>query len=203
MKWIRQSRWYFRSPIEDSFEEGQTATSCGANCWSQSFVYDQWANLTSATATGTAPPLTLAVNANNQVSTAGFTFDGAGNETHDATFAYVWNAESEIKTGGGVNYTYDGDGDRVEKSNGKIYWYRAGTEILDESDSSGNFTNEYVFFGGKRIAMRNVSTGVIYYYAEDLLGSSRSLATSSGTLCYDADFFPFGGEHDYTSSCAQ
>ncbi|MGC1661395.1 MAG: hypothetical protein WA737_15400 [Candidatus Acidiferrales bacterium] len=80
-----------------------TPAPCGANCWSQSFVYDQWANLTSATATGTAPPLTLAVNANNQVSTAGFTFDGAGNETHDATFAYVWNAESEIKTGGGIN----------------------------------------------------------------------------------------------------
>ena len=105
--------------------------------------------------------------------------------------------------GGGINYTYDGDGDRVEKSNGKIYWYGAGSEILDESDGLGNFTNEYVFFGGKRIAMRNVSTGVIYYYAEDLLGSSRALATSTGTLCYDADFFPFGGEHDYTSSCAQ
>ena len=131
-----------------------TPAPCGGNCWSQSFVYDQWANLTSATATGTAPPLTLAVNANNQVSTAGFTFDGAGNETHDVTSAYVWNAESEIKTGGGINYTYDGDGDRVEKSNGKIYWYGASSEILDESDGLGNFTNEYVFFGGKRIAMR-------------------------------------------------
>ena len=54
------------------------------------------------------------------------------------TSSYAWNAESEIKTGGGVNYTYDGDGNRVQKSNGKIYWYGAGTEILDESDASGN-----------------------------------------------------------------
>ncbi len=144
------------------------------------------------------------MNANNQVSTTGFTFDGVGNETHDATFAYVWNAESEIKTGGGVNYTYDGDGDRVEKSNGKIYWYGAGSEILDESDASGNFTDEYVYFGGQRIAHRVVSGNSIYYYAEDMLGSSRSLVLAGQTSpCYDADFYPFGGEHDYTNTCPQ
>jgi hypothetical protein len=27
---------------------------------------------------------------------------------------------------------------------------------------------------GKRVAMRNVSSGTIYYYAEDMLGSSRT-----------------------------
>ncbi|MGH9575367.1 MAG: hypothetical protein ACRD40_17800, partial [Candidatus Acidiferrales bacterium] len=39
-----------------------------------------------------------------------------------------------------ISHAYDGDGDRVEKSNGKMYWYGAGTEILDESDLSGNLT---------------------------------------------------------------
>ena len=75
--------------------------------------------------------------------------------------------------------TYDGDGDRVEKSNGKIYWYGAGTQVLDESDGSGNITDEYVYFGGKRVAHRVVSGNSVYYYAEDLLGSSRALATSA------------------------
>jgi len=103
-----------------------------------------------------------------------------------------------------VNYTYDGDGNRLEKSNGKLYWYGAGTEILDESDLSGNFTNEYVFFGGKRIAMRNVSTGTIYYYAEDMLGSSRTMVQAGATsVCYDADFYPFGGERDVVATCSQ
>jgi len=40
--------------------------------------------------------------------------------------------------------------------------------ILDESDGSGNITNEYVFFGGRRIAMDLASGGSItstYYYA--------------------------------------
>jgi hypothetical protein len=99
--------------------------------------------------------------------------DASGNVLADGTNTYAWNAESEIKTAAGVNYTYDGDGDRVQKSNGKIYWYGAGSEILDESDSSGNITDEYIFFGGKRISHRVVSGNAIYYYAEDFLGTSR------------------------------
>ena len=121
----------------------------------------------------------------------------------DSVNTYGWDAESEIKSAGGVNYTYDGDGNRVQKSNGKIYWYGAGTEILDESDSSGNITDEYVFFGGERVAHRVVSSGSISYYVEDFLGTSRALTTSTGTLCYDADFYPYGGERVVTNTCAQ
>lgn len=100
-----------------------------------------------------------------------------GNMLADGVYSYAYNAESEIKSAAGVNYTgvypersrRNGDGNRLEKSSGKIYWpalsevegYGAGTEILDESDSSGNFTNEYVFFGGKRVAMRVVSSGTV------------------------------------------
>ena len=129
-------------------------------------------------------------------------YDSAGNMETDGSYSYAYNAESEIKSAAGVNYTYDGDGNRLEKSNGKLYWYGAGTEILDESDLSGNFTNEYVSFAGKRIAMRNVSTGTISYYEEDMLGSSRTIVQAGQTSpCYDADFLPFGYEKDVTSTC--
>ncbi len=61
-----------------------------------------------------------------------------------------------------------------------------------------------VFFGGKRVAMRNVSSGNIYYYEEDMLGSSRTMVQAGQTsVCYDADFYPFGGERDITSTCTQ
>jgi len=46
---------------------------------SQTFTIDQWSNLYAATATGNAPPLNLAVNANNHISTAPFAYDAAGN----------------------------------------------------------------------------------------------------------------------------
>lgn len=128
-------------------------------------------------------------------------YDADGNILNDGN-AYAWNAESEIKSAAGVNYTYDGDGNRLEKSNGKLYWYGAGTEILDESDLSGNVTAEYVFFAGKRIAMRNVSSGNIYYYEEDMLGSSRTMVQEGQTSpCYDADFLPFGYEKAVTTTC--
>ncbi len=38
-------------------------------------------------------------------------------------------------------YTYDGDGKRVKKSNGKIYWYGLNGEVLAESGLSGAITS--------------------------------------------------------------
>ncbi|HXA76905.1 MAG TPA: RHS repeat-associated core domain-containing protein, partial [Candidatus Acidoferrales bacterium] len=43
----------------------------------------------------------------------------------------------------------------------------------------------------------------VYYYLSDSLGTSRVITTSSATLCYDADFYPFGGERAYTTTCLQ
>jgi len=42
------------------------------------------------------------------------------------------------------------------------------------------------------------------YYLEDLLGTSRVITTNTGVVCYDADFYPFGGERTpYTNTCPQ
>ncbi len=137
---------------------------------------------------------------NNQITA--FSYDASGNVLNDTHNSYTWDAESEIKTAAGVTYIYDGDGNRLQKSSGKIYWYGAGTEILDESGSSG-ITDEYVYFGGKRVAHRVVSGNVISYYGEDFLGTSRQIYSSTSAICYDADFYPFGGERPpYTNSCS-
>jgi RHS repeat-associated protein len=193
-----------------SGQTSSTYSTSPANCWGETYTYDQWANLTaigvvSSSYNGcTQDALSVSATTTNQLSATGFTYDASGNMSSDSSYNYAWNAESEMKSAAGVNYTYDGDGGRLEKSSGKIYWYGSGTEILDESDTSGNFTNEYVFFGGKRIAMRSVSSGTIYYYAEDMLGSSRTIVQSGQTSpCYDADFTPFGGERDVTLTCSQ
>jgi RHS repeat-associated protein len=182
----------------------KTTSTSGGNCWGLNFGYDQWANLTAASVSQcTASMLSVTVNGNNQIASTGFSYDASGNLLADGTNTYGWNAESEIKSVPGVNYTYDGDGNRVQKSNGKIYWYGAGSEVLDESDAAGNFTDEYVYFGGKRIAHRVISGNSIYYYAEDFLGSSRVITTATGTVCYEADFYPYGGERNITNNCPQ
>jgi len=93
-------------------------------------------------------------------------------------------------------------GRRVEKSNGKLYWYGSGGEILSETDSAGTVTAEYVFFGGKRVAMVPAGS-TAQLYVEDFLGSSRVVTTNTGAVCYDADFTPFGAERTYTNTCTQ
>jgi len=107
---------------------------------------------------------------NNHLS--GFSYDASGNTSSDAVNSYTWNAESQLKAAAGVNYLYDGDGRRVAKVGSKLYWYGGGSEILAETDASGNTQNEYIFFGGKRIALVSAS-GNPSYYVEDLLGDVR------------------------------
>ncbi|MGB6666756.1 MAG: RHS repeat-associated core domain-containing protein [Candidatus Acidiferrum sp.] len=88
------------------------------------------------------------------------------------------------------------------KSSDTIYWYGSGGDILAETGASGNTLNEYIFFGGKRVAMLPAG-GNAQFYAEDFLGSARVITTNNGTVCYDADFDPYGGEHPYTNTCSQ
>lgn len=186
------------------------SSTSGSHCWGETYTLDQWANMTGIGAlsgyTGcTQEGLSVSPTGNNQLSATGITYDASGNTLTDGTNTYVWDAESQIKTGANVNYFYNGDGERIRKGTGKSYWLGPSGEILDESDATGDITYEYVFFGGKRIAMRNVyNTGDIYYYAEDMLGSSRTLVEAGGTsVCYDADFYPYGGKRDITDTCAQ
>jgi len=107
---------------------------------------------------------------------------------------------SHLSSAAGVTYTYDGDGKRVQKSNGRLYWYGAGSDPLDESDAGGNITMEYIFFGGKRIARVQLPAGTVNYYFADHVGTSRVVTNSTGTVLDDSDFYPFGGERVLVSS---
>jgi RHS repeat-associated protein len=185
---------------------GTTATT-GTYCWGYQYSSDAWGNLLSQA--GWSPTYngctettmgTVTADGNNHISA--MSYDASGNTQGDGNSTYTWDGESQMKTAAGVTYAYDGDGRRVAKVGSKLYWYGSGGEILSETDAAGNTLNEYVFFGGKRVALVPASGGALYY-AEDMLGSSRVMVQANGTLCYDADFTPFGGERSYTSTCAQ
>ena len=185
---------------------GTSATS-GTYCWGYQYNYDAWGNL--LTQAGWSPNYngcseatmgSVTADGNNHISA--FAYDSRGNALGDGSFSYTYDAESQITSAAGVTYGYDARGRRVSKSSGKNYVYDLGGDILAETDGSGNTLNEYIFFGGKRIAMLP-SGGSAQYYVEDMLGSSRVMTTNTGTTCYDADFDPFGGEHAYTNSCSQ
>jgi RHS repeat-associated protein len=142
------------------------------------------------------------VNAYDQITNSGFSYDAAGNMTGDGSYSYAWNGEGLLKSAGTATYTYDGDGKRVEKSSGTYYWFSPSGSVLAETDAGGDTQNEYIYFSGGRTARRD-SSGDVYYYFQDQIGSSRLIANSSGTVCYDADFTPFGYEMAYVTSCSQ
>jgi RHS repeat-associated protein len=186
----------------------QTIATSGTKCFGESFGYDAWSNMLSIGGVNgysscTQESLGLASGGKNQISTD--PYDAAGNAI---TGGYSYDAENHLLTAGGVTYSYDGDGKRVKKSSGTLYWYGMGADALDETDLTGSVANqsfnEYAFFNGKRIARRNASKAAFYYFA-DHLGTSRIITQGGQTApCYDADFYPFGGERTpVINSCAQ
>jgi RHS repeat-associated protein len=176
----------------------QSQATSGTKCWGDSYTIDTWGNLTSKAPTKcTAENLSAPATTKNQIS--GYCYDKAGNLLGTSacpslpyTPTYTHDGENRLKAAGGVSYTYDGDGSRVKKSNGTLYW---GTGPLSESDLSGNIQRSYVFFNGKRVARRDVSDGTVHYFYSDHLGSSSVVASATGMLPVeeDLDYFPYGG----------
>lgn len=176
-----------------------SAAYTDGNLWGETYSIDPWGNLYGiGTYSGRPAGETLnqGVNVSNQLTNVcgGNCNDSAGNLLNDGANSYTYDAEGHTTTGAGVTYYYDGDGKRVRKSSGTLYWYGMDSDALDETDASGNLTNEYVFFGGKRIARRDSSSNVFYYFA-DHLGTSRAILQGGQTSpCYDQDFYPYGRE---------
>jgi hypothetical protein len=121
--------------------------------WGNSYGYDAWGNLLQKNVTKCgAEGLTVIADAHNWIHASGtdYQYDAAGNMTYDATEAlsYTFDQENRLTGAAGYTYTYDGDGNRVKKSNnstGTLYWHMT-PGIVGESDLSGNLTDEYVFF---------------------------------------------------------
>jgi RHS repeat-associated protein len=200
-------------------ETTSTYSTSAAHCWGESYTIDAWGNLTAITPMTSSysgctqeSGLSISVGSTNQISTSGYGYDSAGNMTSapPTGTTYTFNAENQMTqaaTSSTTGYIYDADGRRVAKTASgsayELYWYDKDGNVLEESDGSGTLQNEYVFFGGKRIARRDSSNNVFYYFADEL-GTSRTVVQSGSTSpCYDADFYPFGGERAYTTTCSQ
>ena len=161
--------------------------------WGNNYSYDAWGNLLGKSVTKcSAENLTLAASTNNQL--LGYSYDAAGNMTHDNSTGnnYSYDAENRITGAAGYTYTYDADGNRVEKSNGStgtLYWYMT-PGIVGESDLGGTLKTEYVFFDGERVARRDGATGAggVFYYLSDHLKTASVITDSSGTIKAESDY---------------
>jgi RHS repeat-associated protein len=188
--------------------------------------------LVATTTQCSSPAPNWAVNGYNQISSpSGYTYTNAGEVTYDNLNSYTYDAENHVITttvSGPVTYcyTYDGNGLRVQKAQAQsgytctttgtyapsvyeLYWRDTGGNTIAETDGSGSTSdssyNEYVFFGGARIAQSNPNSGNVYYYFGDQLGNTRVVTNASGTPCYEADFLPYGEENtpaSFSNTCS-
>src|SRR5579862_787589 len=124
--------------------------------------------------------------------------------THDATtnLNYSFDQKNRITGAAGYTYSYDADGNRVEKSNGTtgtIYWYMS-PGIVGESDLTGSLKSEYLFFAGERVARKDFPGNAVSYYFSDHLKTASVITNASGTITEDEDYYPWGGELQFVNS---
>jgi RHS repeat-associated protein len=163
------------SSITDSVDNGRTVTytydplsrlstalttgSANFPQWGLSWGYDRYGNRKSQTLTaGSGYQGSVAVSAvTNQITTSGYAYDANGNMTNDGINTLVYDAENHAVLSSGTlgsgSYTYDGNGNRVQKVSGAtttVYIF-SGTKVMAEYDSGAppaGPTREYVYGGG-------------------------------------------------------
>jgi RHS repeat-associated protein len=159
---------------------------------------DAWGNMTNRTSvTGKTNYELLNVPALSNNRLSGFGYDAAGNMTSNGSSTYTYDAENRMTATAGCTFTYDGDGNRVLKTGcaGVYYWRDLSGNPLEESIAA-TIQFEYVFFGGKRVARRDVATNTVHYFFSDHLGSTSLITNASGVMPpeSESDYYPYGGE---------
>jgi RHS repeat-associated protein len=208
----------------DSLNRLTSAQNAGTDCtamvlqnkteyWGNSYGYDAWGNMLSKAITKCgAEHLLVTADTHNWIHATGlpdYQYDAAGNMTYDATASlnYSFDQENRLTGADGYTYTYDGDGNRVRKSNGNLaangtlYWAMT-PGVVAETDLAGTLKSEYVFFEGERVARRDGVNGAggVFYYFSDHLKTASVVTDSAGNIKAESDYYPWGGELQFTNN---
>ncbi|MGC1418240.1 MAG: RHS repeat-associated core domain-containing protein, partial [Candidatus Acidiferrum sp.] len=128
----------------------------------------------------------------------GATIHASGNMTFDGINTLVYDAENHVvsSTSGSRagTYTYDGNGQRVQKVGGgnTIVTIFAGAQALAEYYNGAmpsSPTNEYIYAGSLKVA--SIQSGATNYWHNDHL-SPRVRTDTSGNVSDERGTFPFG-----------
>jgi len=178
---------------------GWSSANTGAYSWGENYAIDAWGNLQISPMGGKAHGGNFTLSGNAQNRPTGLAYDAAGNFTSYLSSTYTYDQENRLSSTSGMSYTYDGNGERVLKSNTstgaavKRYWSMGGN-TLAEGDGAGNVTAEYIYFGSKRVARVDLPANTVHYYLSDHLGSASIVASAAAVVEEESDYSPFGTE---------
>jgi RHS repeat-associated protein/uncharacterized repeat protein (TIGR01451 family) len=156
------------------------------------------------------------------VRNSGYSYDSNGNMLTGAGRTYVWNQDNQPTS---INsnfitelYTYDADGERIQRIRNIVTHYIGGVYEQDGTDPQNNTKRYYYSLGGQVIAQREVVTAIpfvepcdpekegcttpvpptpvttntIIYLHGDHLGSVSMSTSAAGTVVSRQEFDPWG-----------
>jgi RHS repeat-associated protein len=170
---------------------------------SLSYTYDPVGNRLSRNDT------TYAYNVMNELTSTSdgtvFTYDEKGNviskaNTDTWSYTYQGNTLTEVEKNQQTltEYTYDGDGKRITKTewiedlqeyHTKIYVY-SGLQVVYEKNATTGQEASYVYGPAGKIA-KNVNIATDFYHT-DHLGSTRLITDENGDVLTTVEYNPFG-----------
>ncbi|WP_374010551.1 RHS repeat domain-containing protein [Leifsonia sp. LS-T14] len=188
----------------------QTVTQTGgasANAWN--FTYDARGNRLTANVTGATPSTqTLTYNAANQITTTGYTYDGAGNLTAAPGATYTYNGAQQmtqaVTAGTTSTYTYTGT------SQNQVLTEVVGSTTFQitygRTDKLGlPIIEQYKVGGGQGYLLNDPKTGQPVMlttssdqnglYVTDGTGNPVGLLTSFNTNAFGYAYDPYGTAH--------
>lgn len=191
-------------------QEAYTAGSASYPNWDLAFSYDAYGNRTDETPQpDTSPNITVPSNhvtintAKNQIATAGYGYDAAGNMTNDGVNTLAYDGGSHVVSSSfgstTTSYIYDGAGVRVRKCqpncstpNSSTVYIFSGNQPIAEYDNAaaaGSPSREYIYAPAGLLATID-SAGTKYHLRDHL--SPRVTTNSAGTKLGEQGLFPFG-----------
>ncbi|MFF1571332.1 RHS repeat domain-containing protein [Leifsonia sp. NPDC058292] len=181
-----------------------TQTGTGANTWN--YTYDARGNRLTAVVTGAAPSSqTLTYNAANQITSTGYTYDGAGNLTAAPGATYTYNGAQQMTqavTGTVTStYTYAGTSQNQvlsESFSGRTYQLtygrtdKNGQPVIEGYNVNGN--QAYLFSDPKtgQPTMLSTSSDQDCLYVIDGIGNPVGLLTDFATNAFTFAYDPYG-----------
>jgi len=143
------------------------------------------------------------------------TYDDDGNlltkSGNGVSQSFTWNALGQLASvttnGSTTTFGYDGLGRRVRKTTNGVatYFLYDGDNIVMQLSSTGQPQLEFSYYPGvdQPHAVRQSSTGAVYYYVTSQPGHVSALVNASGQVVNRYDYTPFGQAIATTEQIAQ